>query len=405
MMSRRNALGSSSVAMATIGLSRAAGAPPSAPLVQDGAETLDALTANDKRRDHDAGRRGHTGRVGGGRLLHRPMTMPRVHGALLGLTLAAMGTVLPAEAAPPGSPADRLEAAEAQYPPWQQGRNNGATKQGLSFTVPPADVMADFHGSLDDPLLVLYASGNYFFVMGDLVRAFGRAYPEYQGRVFYETLPPGLLMKQLAEGGTVTSGNMTFTVRPDVMMAEQAASEGWVRDGRLAAPVVSFATNDLTIMVPRDNPAKITGLADFGRPGLPIIMPNPAFEGVAAQIKASLAKVGGEALAQTVYEAKVADGSAILTRIHHRQTPLFLMQGLGQAGVTWTSEAIFQEQQGHPISHIVIPAEQNTRAVYSAAIVSGASHADAARAWLAFIKTDAAFAYFAPFGFQRFGER
>ena len=270
--------------------------------------------------------------------------------------------------------------------------------------MPPADVMADFHGSLDDPALVLYASGNYFFAMGGLVRAFGEAHPNYRGRVFYETLPPGLLMKQMAEGGTVTSGNLTFTVRPDVMMAEQRASEGWVKDGRLAAPVISFATNDLTIMVPRGNPAHITGLADLSRPDLAIVMPNPAFEGVAQQIRASLVKTGGEALAHEVYDSKVAAGTAVLTRIHHRQTPLLLMQGLGQAGVTWTSEAIFQEQQGHPISHVAIPAEQNTRAIYSAAMVTGATHAAAARDWLDFIGSDAAFAILAPFGFQRFAQ-
>jgi ABC-type molybdate transport system substrate-binding protein len=306
-----------------------------------------------------------------------------------------------ANAAPPGSPAARLEAAEAQFPPWQNGRNNDVARQGLVFTVPPADVMADFHGSLDDPLLVLYASGNYFFAMAGLVQAFGEAYPAYKGRVFYETLPPGLLMKQMAEGGTVTSGNLTFTVRPDVMMAEKGASDGWVKDGRLAAPVVSFATNDLTIMVPKDNPAHVTGLADLGHPELAVIMPNPAFEGVAAQIRASLVKAGGEDLASAVYSRKVTDGSTVLTRIHHRQTPLFLMQGLGQAGVTWTSEALFQEQQGHPITHVAIPAEQNTRAVYSAAVVAGAPHADAARAWLSFIRSDAAFAALSPFGFQR----
>jgi ABC-type sulfate transport system substrate-binding protein len=261
--------------------------------------------------------------------------------------------------------------------------------------------MADFHGSLDNPLLVLYASGNYFFAMAGLVRAFGDAYPAYKGRVFYETLPPGLLMKQMAEGGTVTSGNLTFTVRPDVMMAEKGASDGWVKDGRLAAPVVSFATNDLTIMVPKDNPAHVTGLADLGRPELAVIMPNPAFEGVAAQIRASLVKAGGEDLASAVYSRKVTNGSTVLTRIHHRQTPLFLMQGLGQAGVTWTSEALFQEQQGHPITHVAIPAEQNTRAVYSAAVVTGAPHADAAQAWLTFIRSDAAFAALVTFGFQR----
>jgi len=319
---------------------------------------------------------------------------------LAGLLCAAVASF----AAPPGSPAGRLEATEAQYPPWLRGANNDAPDKGLVFTVPPVDIMVDFHGSLDNPGLVLYASGNYFFAMVGMVRAFGDAYPAYRGRVFYETLPPGLLLKQLRGGGTITSGNMTFTVKPDVMMAEQRASEAWVKDGLLAAPVVSFATNDLTIMVPAGNPAHIASLADLARPDLALIMPNPAFEGVAQQIRAALVKAGGEALAQAVYDTKVADGTTVLTRIHHRQTPLLLMQGAGQAGVTWASEAIFQERQGNPISHVAIPADQNTRAVYSAALVSNAPHAEAARAWLDFIRSDAAFAALAPFGFQRIAQ-
>ncbi len=320
------------------------------------------------------------------------------------LTAGVLTAMLCGAAAPPGTPAAKLEATEAQYPPWQNGRNNDANDQGLVFTVPPADSMADFHGNLTDPALVLYASGNYFFALADMVRAFGEAYPVYRGRVFYETLPPGLLLKQMDAGGTVTSGNMTFTVKPDVMMAEQQASEAWVHDGRLAPPVISFATNDLTIMIPAGNPAHIGSLADLARPDLAVIMPNPAFEGVARQIRASLVKAGGEPLAHAVYGEKVAAGMTVLTRIHHRQTPLFLMQGVGQAGVTWRSEAIFQEQQGNPIAHVDIPAEQNTRAVYSAAMVAGAPHTDAATAWLSFIRSDAAFAAMAPFGFQRFAQ-
>ena len=111
-------------------------------------------------------------------------------------------------------------------------------------------MLADFHGNLDNPQLVLFASGNYFFALGLMVKAFGDAYPQYRGHVFYETLPPGLLLKQMAAGGTVTSGNMTWTVKPDVYMAELAASNELLQSGRLVAPVVTFATNDLTIMVP-----------------------------------------------------------------------------------------------------------------------------------------------------------
>jgi molybdate transport system substrate-binding protein len=178
--------------------------------------------------------------------MSKPLSMSKP----FGVAAAMLTALLCGAAAPPGTPAARLEAIEAQYPPWQNGRNNNADDRGLVFTVPPADSMADFHGNLTDPTLVLYASGNYFFALADMVRAFGEAYPTYRGRVFYETLPPGLLLKQLEAGGTVTSGNLTFTVKPDVMMAEQQASEAWVREGRLAPPVISFATNDLTIMVP-----------------------------------------------------------------------------------------------------------------------------------------------------------
>ena len=99
------------------------------------------------------------------------------------LLICDPGLVLCSAAAPPpGTPAARLEATEAQYPPWQNGENDDATQRGLVFTVPPVDDMADFHGSLDDPALILYVSGNYFFAMAGIVRAFGEAYPPYRGR-------------------------------------------------------------------------------------------------------------------------------------------------------------------------------------------------------------------------------
>ena len=303
------------------------------------------------------------------------------------------------------TPAERLKAIEGIYPPWQRGGRsdgNDALGRGLDFTVPPVDVLADFHGSLDHPELVLYVSGNYFFAVAPLVKVFEQAHPQYRGRIFYETLPPGLLLKQMDAGGTVTSGNMTFTIKPDVYQAELAASNELARTGRLVAPVVAFATNELAIMVPAGNPAHIAGLPDLGRAGLALAMPNPEFEGVARQIRASLVKAGGETLAEQVYGRKVRDGETVLTRIHHRQTPLLLMQRLVEAGVTWKSETIFQEMIGNPIGHVEIPAELNTRADYAAAIVAGAPHPDAARIWLDFLASDAAFAAIAPFGFRQF---
>jgi molybdate transport system substrate-binding protein len=290
------------------------------------------------------------------------------------------------------------------FPPWQHGANTDVTERGLIFTVPEVDNLPDFHGSLNDPRLVLFVGGNYYFAMAPLVAAFEQQHPEYKGRIYWETIPPGLLARQIEAGGTITVGNMTWTVHADAYFAGLRKVKDMIAAGQLVGPAVPYVTNTLTIMVPKDNPGHVTGLADLGRPGLRLAMPNPAFEGIARQIVAALKKAGGEALATAVYETKVKDGSTMLTHIHHRQTPLWLMQGAADAGVTWQSEAMFQEQAGNPISHIDIPSEQNSTAIYAGAMVKDAPHPEAARAWLAFIRSPEALAIFGRYGFKPYVE-
>jgi molybdate transport system substrate-binding protein len=288
------------------------------------------------------------------------------------------------------------------FPPWQHGENNDATNRGLIFTVPQVDDLADFHGNVSDSKLVLYVGGNYFFAMAPLVAAFEQQHPEFKGRIYWETLPPGLLEKQIETGGTVTSGNMTWTAKPDAYLAGLKKVQGLIDQGVLTGPAVPYVTNSLTIMVPAGNPGQVKGLPDLARPDLHVVMPNPKFEGIARQIEASLKKAGGDALAATVYKTKVADGGTVLTHIHHRQTPLFLMQRRAQAGVTWQSEAIFQQDIGNPISHVDIPSAQNTTAIYAGAEVRGAPHPEAARLWLSFVRSPTALSIFERYGFKPF---
>jgi molybdate transport system substrate-binding protein len=286
------------------------------------------------------------------------------------------------------------------YPPWQHGANNDSTTRGLSFTEPDADNLADFHGNPIHPSLVLYVGGNYFFAMAPLVQAFETRYPEYKGHVYWETIPPGLLVKQMENGGTVTVGNMTWTVPADIYLADLEAVQKQIDAGFLRAPAVPYVTNTLTIMVPAGNPAHITGLADLGRPRVRLAMPNPEFEGIARQIKASLEHAGGNTLVDQVYSAKVADGTTVLTHIHHRQTPLWIMQFRVQAGVTWQSEALFEEQAGHPISHVDIAPADNSTAIYAGAVAQHACHTQAADRWLDFIRSPDGLAIFERYGFK-----
>jgi molybdate transport system substrate-binding protein len=286
------------------------------------------------------------------------------------------------------------------YPPWQHGANNDAIDRGVEFTVPDADDLADFHGDPARPLLAIYVGGNYFFAMAPLVQAFEARYPQYRARLYWETIPPGILLQQIKAGGRITVGNMSWTVKPDVYLAGLQAVRAQIDAGLLSAPAVPYATNTLAIMVPAGNPAHIGALADLAKSDVRLAMPNPETEGIVQQIRASLEKAGGTDLVKAVYDTKVHDGTTRLTRIHHRQTPLWLMQCRAEAGVTWKSEAIFQEQIGHPITHVDIPEAQNATGVYAGALVKGAQHQEAGRLWLRFIQSPESLAIFERYGFK-----
>lgn len=326
-------------------------------------------------------------------------------GTLLGASLAiapatAAGTPAAAQSTGWGGRAQAPQYRESVFPPWQHGANAPALDKGLEFTVPEVNDLPDFHGDPTHPRLTIFVGGNYFFAMAPLVAEFEKEHPAYRGRIYYETLPPGILLQQMKHGGRITVGNMSWTVHPDVYAAGLKKVRAAIDSGTLRAPAVAYATNDLTIMVPKGNPAHVTGLVDLGKPDVRLSMPNPAWEGVARQIEASLVKAGGAALETAVYDTKVHDGRTVLTHIHHRQTPLFLMQGIVDAGVTWKSEAIFQERIGHPIGHVDIPADQNTTAIYAAAVVKDAPHPRAGRMWAEFLRSAPALAIFEEYGFK-----
>jgi molybdate transport system substrate-binding protein len=265
------------------------------------------------------------------------------------------------------------------FPPWQNGANNDAISRGFDFTVPGADDLADFHGDPTNPQLVLDVGGNDFFAMAPPVQAFEAAHPEYKGRICWETIPPGLLVKQMQAASRTTVGNLTWTAKPHASLAGLAKVKGLIGQGLLTGRVVPYVTDALTITVPRN---------------------NPACEGIARQIEMVLTNAGGNALERTGYDAKVKEGSAILTQIYHRQTPLFLMQGVADAGFTWQSEAVFQQQAGDPIGHVAMPNSDTVTAILPSTEVKGGAHPEAVKAWLDFIRSPDALLIFERSGFK-----
>lgn len=284
-------------------------------------------------------------------------------------------------------------------PPWSQGANNPASAKGYEFSVRDIDNVPDLHGNPAGARLVLFIGGNQFFVLPQLISGFEARHPELRGYIFYETLPPGILRKQMANHNTLTLGNLTIQAQPDVYEAGARAVDAMQQQHEVERSV-HYATNDLAIMVAAGNPKAIRSLNDLGRGDVKLSMPNPEWEGVARQIGESLRKAGGDDLYKMVYQTKVSDGSAFLTQIHHRQTPMRVMEGKADAGVVWSSEVRFQEKIGNPATGVKIPADQNTVATYAAGVLSTAIHKQAARAWIAYLQSPEAQAIYRQFGFH-----
>jgi ABC-type molybdate transport system substrate-binding protein len=283
-------------------------------------------------------------------------------------------------------------------PPWSRGANNPAASKGYVFQVADIDNIPDLHGNPSGAQLVLFVGGNQFFVLPELIAGFEKLHPELRGHIFYETLPPGILRKQMANDDTLTLGNFTLRVQPDVYEAGARVLDQMALDKSVERSV-HYATNTLEIMVPSGARSHVRSLRDLGADKIRLSMPNPEWEGVARQIADSLKKAGGEDLYRKVYEQKVRTGTTYLTHIHHRQTPMRILSGESDAGVTWASEVRFQESIGNPISGVQIPAAQNTTATYAAGVLRDAPHRDEARAWVEYLRSREAQAIYAKFGF------
>ncbi|MGN6617011.1 MAG: molybdate ABC transporter substrate-binding protein [Ilyomonas sp.] len=275
-------------------------------------------------------------------------------------------------------------------PPW-----NTPPESKVMFTIPGIDNIPDLYGDISDPQLVVFFAGNQFMCIDDLLSAFKKEYPQYK-KVFAETLPPGILAKQI-DGGSLTIGNMRITLQPDIYTAGKNRMDAMAN---YFSDTAVYAYNKLAIMVQKGNPKNITGLKDLQRGDVRVSMPNPAWEGIGKRIEEAYVKAGGESLKNNIMDKKVKDSSTYLTQIHHRQTPMRILYDESDAGPVWFTEAFYQQMIKHPAEMITIPAEENIRATYIAGSLKNAPHKQAARDFLKFLTSKTAKDIYKKYGFE-----
>lgn len=271
-----------------------------------------------------------------------------------------------------------------------------AASQTVRFTVPGVDDVPDLWGDPAAPDLVIFFGGNEFMVLPELLTAFRTEYPQYVN-IFCETLPPGILAEQIKTGKLII-GNLEISVRPDIITGgkeriEHMEKSGQTRDAR------SYAGNRLAIMVREGNPKGVRSLRDLGINDVKVSMPDSAIEDIGNKIEKAILKAGGTALVKQIVSTKVANGSTFITRIHHRQSPMRIVQKQSDAAPVWETETLYQQRIGLPIERVTIPESENIEAKSVAALLNDAPHPQAARDFLNFITGESAQQIYHKYGF------
>ena len=276
-------------------------------------------------------------------------------------------------------------------PPW----NAPPEKEAVQFTVKGIDNAPDIYGDINNPDLVVFLGGNQFMVLDELLPAFRKKHPQYK-RILVETLPPGILLQQI-KNGALLMGNMHITVKPDVYTSGKKTME---ENASLFSLTRPYSATRLMLMVQKGNPKNIRTLTDLAGDSIRVSLPDKKIEGIGETIEKVYTKAGHTKAYERIAKQKVTDGSTFVTQIHHRQSPLRILNNHSDVAPVWETEVFYQQQLGYPVEGVPIPEEGNKPSVSVAGVLKNAPHKKAAQDFVNFLTGPEAAAIFKKYGFS-----
>jgi molybdate transport system substrate-binding protein len=154
---------------------------------------------------------------------------------------------------------------------------------------------------------------------------------------------------------------------------------------RIAGQPRTFARNRLVLIVPADNPAKITGLKDLANAGVKLVIAAPKVP-VRDYTDAMLEKLAKQADFGTAYK-DAFQKNIVSEEDNVRQVSAKIALGEADAGIVYRSDVT--PDIGDKVLFFDIPDAVNTLASYPIAITDNTPNPDAAKKYVDFILSDA----------------
>ena len=163
--------------------------------------------------------------------------------------------------------------------------------------------------------------------------------------------------------------------------------------------------NVLVVVLPDDNPAHITALKDLAQPGLKIALADPSVP-VGSYSRQVLDKLAADPAYGADFKQQV-NANVVTHEDNVKQVLSRVQLDQVDAGIVYVTDALVANKNASgnikPVQMLAIPEPYNVAAVYYIAPVRGAAHADAARAFIRYVLSDAGQAVLTRYGFIRAG--
>jgi len=210
----------------------------------------------------------------------------------------------------------------------------------------------------------------------------------------YEAANPGNTLTVALDASSTLETQIEQGAPADVFLSADTRNPQKLIDGGFATePLVIFASNKLTVIVPKDNPAGIESPADLARSGVDIVAAGDEvpITKYADQLVDNLAKEAGyPAGFAAAYAANVVSREENVKAIVGK-----IELGQGDAGIVYVTDAAASKG----IATVDVPADANVLATYGGVFVKSSKHEADARAFLAWIGGPSGQAILVEFGF------
>lgn len=213
-----------------------------------------------------------------------------------------------------------------------------AQHQTVQWQHAASNICLDFHGDPHTAQLVVFSDGNHHMALQETVALFLRQHPHVTD-VFYATTPPNVLITYLENGG-LQLGNLQLSRLPHVFISPTNVMNKLINEGFINSHRAFMQSRGNVLLVRKNNPKKINGIADVLRDDVRLFISNPQTEKASYQVyrdtMSGLAQEQG--LDGNALEQKLSTESSCVVfgdRIHHREAPQALYDDQADAAMLY----------------------------------------------------------------------